>query len=467
MPSPISLITAITAFLLTWSIAIALGGALALVRWRGRLRWLGLPMVLFGVGAAGLQALMSSKYWPVETTRIDANIMQTLAAFIPLSLVIGSAVVGSVFIARRLDADRRDQKLVPGLMRASGIALGTITLGLAGMVSLSRAQDRVVPPADVRKIEVAPGFTISLYANDKLRSPTGIAVGPDNRLYVSDLTGKIWAITSDESGLHAGSIVTYATGFDWPVGVTWRGNDLYVPSNGKVTIVQDTNGDHVADKMTDIINDLPTRIHTWHQNNAITCGPDGRMYFDVGSTSDHDEEKYPLGAAIISANADGSDVRVFARGLRNTFKIAINAAGDMFGGDNGPGGLPVTPNEEVNFLVKDGDYGFPREFGIPTVGSKSKSPVVLFPPHTSPDGMTFYNGQQFPTAYRDNLFVGLWNYGDLYRVELTKDAGEYRSRVTHFASGFVNPLDMTVGPDGALYVLDFATNAVYRIAWAG
>jgi glucose/arabinose dehydrogenase len=51
------------------------------------------------------------------------------------------------------------------------------------------------------------------------------------------------------------------------------------------------------------------------------------------------------------------------------------------------------------------------------------------------------------------------------RVILTKQGDVWRGTVTKFATGFKNPLDGAVGKDGALYVADFGTGKVYRIAW--
>ena len=54
------------------------------------------------------------------------------------------------------------------------------------------------------------------------------------------------------------------------------------------------------------------------------------------------------------------------------------------------------------------------------------------------------------------------------RVELApSDDGSYLVDTTLFATGFLNPLDVAVGPDGCLYVLDYSGEAVYRIAYVG
>jgi len=51
---------------------------------------------------------------------------------------------------------------------------------------------------------------------------------------------------------------------------------------------------------------------------------------------------------------------------------------------------------------------------------------------------------------------------------LIKDAnGEYASRLSVFVAGLDAPLDIATGPDGSLYVIDFNTSIIYKIAYVG
>jgi glucose/arabinose dehydrogenase len=90
---------------------------------------------------------------------------------------------------------------------------------------------------------------------------------------------------------------------------------------------------------------------------------------------------------------------------------------------------------------------------------------VTFPAHSVPTGVSFYSGESFPAEYFDNAFLTLWSSGELQRIEVGRTtAGRYLSRATAFASGFLYPIGVVTGPDGALYVADFGTSAIYRIA---
>jgi glucose/arabinose dehydrogenase len=204
-----------------------------------------------------------------------------------------------------------------------------------------------------------------------------------------------------------------------------------------------------------------------HSNNSIVFGPDGRLYFGVGATTSGEYEPYELAASVLSVNPDGSDLKVFARGFGNTFGIAFNAAGDLFGGDNSPGASDENP-DEFNYIVEDGNYGYPYFYGDPEKNLGTIGALATFPAHSTPTGMSFYSGATFPASYRDNGFMTLWTRGELVRVELAKTSGgDYLSRVSTFGSGFLYPIHAITGPDGNLYVADFGTSAIYRITYTG
>jgi len=203
-----------------------------------------------------------------------------------------------------------------------------------------------------------------------------------------------------------------------------------------------------------------------HSNNGLALGPDGRLYFGVGSTSNGEVEQNERAAAILSVNPDGSDLRVFARGLGNSFDVAFNADGELFAGDNSPQGEGTDPPDEFNHIVEGGHYGFPYFYGDPPDNGGTRGALVSFPAHSTPTGTTFYTGAQYPAEYRDSGFITLWNRGEIARVEVGRAAsGNYLGRTSSFGSGFLYPIDVVNGPDGNVYVADFGTRPIYRITY--
>ena len=91
--------------------------------------------------------------------------------------------------------------------------------------------------------------------------------------------------------------------------------------------------------------------------------------------------------------------------------------------------------------------------------------------------MRFYNGQQFPAQYRQQVFIaehGSWNRSKKagYRISLVRLAGNQALAYETFASGWLGrnrlgpAADLLVLPDGSLLVADDLAGAIYRISYS-
>jgi glucose/arabinose dehydrogenase len=173
---------------------------------------------------------------------------------------------------------------------------------------------------------------------------------------------------------------------------------------------------------------------------------------------------------------DGSSASIYATGLRNAYDVAFNAAGDLFATDNGRDDLgQAAPPEELNWIVKGADYGWPDCWeGAPAEACTGTTPAVAtFTARSSADGLVFYAGNNFPSDYTDNAFVavfGSYVYPEIergvMRVRLTKDSEAYTAQTEWFLKlNEGRPLDVTIGPDGGLYVADYGAGLIYRIVY--
>ncbi|MCS6849081.1 MAG: PQQ-dependent sugar dehydrogenase [Anaerolineae bacterium] len=423
--------------------------------------------VLFAIFGALIISTMAILSFAVKTpdgaSLIDINLLDMVrtVAKIALPLLVGIAVSG-VLIASALRFLHTSKSWVIWL--APSVLLAASLAGVNLLVKSSLAQTAVVHSPEHRGgIMLLQGFDIEYYYDYRIEAPSAMAFGPDGNLYVALLGGKIIILHDSRHVGRADRMTVFADGLDKPTALAWHGNDLYVQQAGKLTILRDTAKRGRADWSKDIVTDLPAYLYPLHANHGLAFGPDGRVYFGVGSTTNASPETNPLAARIWSVNPDGSDLQEFAYGVRNPYGMAFNSAGDLFVTDNAPNWEGTTPGDELKHIVKGGQYGFPN-FGEPPPNAAWRGPVVIFPQHVSPTGIAFYNGHQFPEAFQDNAFVALWNTGQLVRIQLSKLAdGSYAAKWHYFAQGLKNPVAVVVGMDGSLFVADFGEGAIYRI----
>ncbi|MBC8163344.1 MAG: PQQ-dependent sugar dehydrogenase [Roseiflexaceae bacterium] len=451
----------VTILLLTVFVAV---GALGIVLLRRSFRALGIALVLAAALAIAAQVVLSTVPFGIGEPLIRVPFVSILAQTLG-ALAVVTAAAAAVYLLVRW-ASRRQRYATLGI---ATLALVPLIAG-AGLYGLAQAslpeRERERDPRK-REISLEPGFAWTVYAEGTIDNPTVITFGPDGKLYIADISGTLWVATDRDQDFQIDTITPFAEGFSLLVGLAWRDGELYAASSGKIEALRDTDGDDRADARRSVVEGLPSMVLQPHSNNSIVFGPDGRLYFGVGATTSGDFEPNELAAKVLSVNADGSDLKTFASGFGNTFGVAFNAAGELFGGDNSPGQGAENP-DEFNHIVEGENYGYPYVYGDPEKNYGTRGALVSFPAHSTPTGMSFYGGDAFPAAYRDTAFVTLWTRGELARIELAKTSGgEYLSRRSTFGTGFLYPIAAITGPDGNLYVADFGTSAVYRITYTG
>lgn len=452
--------------LLALLLCLAVYGAL-LLRRPGRRIAGGALLLLAGVLLA-LQVVLSTFPFGIGDPLIRVDFWQLLqqAGLVLAALGMAAGLVAATarWLAPRIARSRR-----PGLATAALLLLLPVTAGgtMYGMARVGVPERERERDPSKRQIALQSGFEWSIYAKGTIDNPTAIAFGPDGALYIADIAGTLWVASDADNDATIDSITPWAKGFDLLVGLVWHEDELYAASSGKIEALRDGDGDGVADERRVVVDGLPSMVFRPHSNNGLAFGRDGRLYFGVGSTTNGRVEQNPLAAAILSVKPDGSDLQVYARGLGNSFDVAFNRDGELFAGDNGPSAVDgVEPPDEFNHIVKGEHYGFPYFFGDPQNDGGTRGALVSFPPHSVPTGVTFYNGYTYPTKYADSAFVTLWQRGEIQRVEVARTAtGDYLSRTSEFARGFLYPIDVVTGPDGNLYVADFGTSAIYRITY--
>lgn len=340
-------------------------------------------------------------------------------------------------------------------------------------------------------MELPPGFTSELYARLPITQPTVALFDPDGALLVLSLDGRVVRLTDDDSdGVAETATIIFEDPGDrmnYAVGMALHEGNIYISDAGRVSFLTDSDSDGVWDNFQPIIEGLPTWQHTFHSNNGIAFGPDGKLYVTIGSTTDHGPLQERFESSVLRMNPDGTGQEIFATGFRNSYDLAFSPDGDLFSADNSPDELDYNlhylPPEELNHVQQGKNYGFPYVYGIAGSGTEYTAPVTELFTSSATSGLTYYDGDQYPPEYRGVYIAQLGtgaaaptNLGVstgrmVVHVSLTPDGeGSFRGTWQPFARfrtdiGIYGPIDVTVGPDGLLYIVEWEIGTIHKILY--
>ncbi len=191
----------------------------------------------------------------------------------------------------------------------------------------------------------------------------------------------------------------------------------------------------------------------------------------------------PPGGYVARMDLDGKNAELFSAGQRNTYDIAFNADGELFGYDSDmewDWGSPWYRPVRVFHSVRGGDHGF-REGGAKWPEYYADGlPASVNIGIGCPTGVDFGSGAKFPVKYQKAMYICDWTYGRLMAVHLKPDGATYGGAWENFVApkglhgkqgkAPLNLTDVLIGGDGSLY---FTTGGrgtqadLFRVTYVG
>ncbi len=360
---------------------------------------------------------------------------------------------------------------------------------------------RIVPRPVNAWPKTLPGFKVEQFASG-LNNPRLIRTAPNGDVFVAETRGgQIRVFRGLSADGKPEQTAVFASGLREPFGIAFYppGADpqwLYIGDTDAVVRFAYRNGDLQARAQPEPIAALPAGGHS---TRDIRFSLDGkRMFVAVGSASNVDDPdttpREKNRANILVYNPAGSDMRVFASGIRNPVGLAVDPkTGELWCSVNERDDLGdnLVP-DYITHVQEGGFYGWPwwymgrhqdpRHAGKhPELKDKVIVPDVLLQPHNASLQLTFYDGAQFPAEYRGDIFAaehGSWNKAtragyEVIRVPLHgtgRASGEYEDFLTGFVLDHGNvwgrPVGVAVARDGSLLVTDDGSNSIWRVSYA-
>lgn len=382
----------------------------------------------------------------------------------------------------------------------------------AGMTSVTVEvpEGMAQPPFNQPRQAVVPdGWSMSVWG--RVPRPRLAAWTPDGALLISiPNTGEVLRIDAD------GEKSLLLKELNQPHGLLFVGNELYVAESDKVSVYGYADGQVGAPRV--IAAGLPDdksadlRGTYAHALKSVAVGPDGAVYFSVGSTgnvSAEDRTAVPPRAVIMRVPPGGGAAEPFATGVRNGTGLAVAPDGAVWtavnnrdnvaepkSGEVRTGYVNEHPPESVALLTPGRELGWPYcnpdggPANLPFIRDVQTNPdgthldCAALPPieqslgaHSAPLGMSF---AELPAPFGTGALIGVhgsWNRTPARAPEVAffpwRDGalGNQQTLVGGFqypdGGRWGRPVAAVLGPDGAIYITDDLADAVYRLAPPG
>ena len=396
------------------------------------------------------------------------------------------------------------------------LCLLAFTLAICSVSALRAAMS---PEESVASFKLADGVEAAVWASEPgMVNPTNIDIdargrvwvceGANYRSYMLRPEGDRIMILEDTKGdgkCDSYKVFVQDKAIRVPLGICVIGNKVYVSQSPSMLVYTiDASGDKPVGPPEVLFSGF-TGINHDHGLHKPTFGPDGRIYFNSGneglagailknskgevlldSTGSNPFPKgeifrgqprkgigYQQGMAF-RCNPDGSDFETLGCNFRNNFEVAADSFGTAWQSDNDDDG---NEGVRINYVMEGGNFGYTS----PTTGHDWSRDKGLYPDQTrqeahwhqrmpgvtpnllhtgggSPTGMIVYEGDMLPEKFRGAL-IHCDAGPNVVRAYITSPNGAgYKAEsieVIKAKDSWFRPSDVSVAPDGSVYVADW------------
>lgn len=298
----------------------------------------------------------------------------------------------------------------------------------------------------------------------------------------------------------ANESTVFASGFNGleegtGAGVLIRDDQVYFTNIPNLWSLKDTTGDFQSNERTSLHTGFGVRVaFRGHDMHGLVMGPDGRLYFSIGdrgySVQTPDGKLHdPESGAVFRCELDGSNLEVFATGLRNPQELAFDDHGNLFTGDNNS---DSGDRARWVHVVQGGDTGwrmmyqylsdrgpFNREkiwypygpetpaYVVPPIANLSDGPSgLVYYPGVGLDGNPDLQGSFFLCDFR-----GQASNSGIRRIKLAPKGAHFEVTTNEEYIWNVLVTDVDFAPDGSLFLSDWVNGwdgenkgRIYRFA---
>jgi putative membrane-bound dehydrogenase-like protein len=371
-------------------------------------------------------------------------------------------------------------------------------------------QDEHSPESSLADLKVYNGLEVTLFASEPMFSnPTNMDIDAKGRVWVCEAYNyrnqynpknpvreegdRIMILEDSDGDGKADKSKVFYQGKDVnaALGISVLGNKVIVSCSPNVFVFTDENGDDVPDKKEILFQGIKGIQHD-HAIHAFLFGFDGRLYFNMGNegailvdakgdtvTDIHGRKvtnkgmPYRDGMAM-RCNIDGSHVEVLGHNFRNNYELTVDPYGTVWQSDNDDDGNKGT---RINYVMEYGNYGYKDEMTGAGWGKRRTNiekeiplrhwhlndpgvvPNLLQTGSGSPTGITMYEGTMLPEVFQGQIIHAEPGHNVVRAYPVENDGAGYKATIVNILEGqkdqWFRPADVTVAPDGSLFVADW------------
>ena len=355
----------------------------------------------------------------------------------------------------------------------------------------SPAFAQLSPQEEQRALDVPEGIEVSLFASEPMiTNPSAIDVDTHGRVWVAEIqwyraqakeppADKIKVLEDTDGDGQADKMTVFAEGVFAPMSVCVAGDKVYVATSPDLWVYEDKNGDLVADgPPKKLLTGFGGKNHD-HGAHSLVLGPDHKWWMSHGDTgfnvtgTDGSHVEYRWGA-MLRGELDGSRLETVAVNFRNPYEICVSSFGESFCSDNdNDGNFSV----RICWIMEGGNYGW---FGSPPPKTAPGTPfgehwhfrghipghvpATLVTGFGSPCGICYYECDAFGADYKNAPLHTDAGPREV-RVYRHENAGygmkgSSRVFVSTKTDNYFRPDDICAAPDGSLYISDWYDGGV-------
>jgi len=346
---------------------------------------------------------------------------------------------------------------------------------------ITEVQNPLSPEESWQLIVTHPDFRVELFASEEqVINPIDLTWDEQGRLWVLETVDYPNKFTDDRTGSdrikiledttgdgRADKVTTFVEGLNIPTGLVLVNGGVIVAQAPDFIFFKDTTGDGIADYREVLFTGWGT-FDTHAGPSNLRYGFDNQIWGTVGYSAFEGtvgDEDHRFSSGFYRFRPDGSKLEYISNTSNNTWGIHFNEEGIVFGST---ANLDVPVHSVIPNRYYDLVRGFGQKPRLPMIANTNR----IFPlfeevrqvdqhgRYTAGSGFEVYTARDFPQSYWNRkAFVSeptghllgsfiLEPHGSTYRAQSTWNKMASRDE-------WFSPIQSRVGPDGALWVLDW------------